>query len=210
MREQEMRQRVFRFLKARMRNMIMPATMGLGLAVVGCSEEGVTPVYAAPIQDAAIAQKDAPSTDSPVPGPDTSLADKPGPDTQIFADVAQNTDVSLMDVGKPDASGGEAGQTDSLIAVDSNIDLGPVITKYIAPQPDASAVDGSRDTALDSSIITKYIAPVYIAPLPDAGPTVEKYSALLPDVGLPVLRYMAQIPDPDTGIQPLYSAPMKS
>jgi len=36
MREQEMRMRVVRFLKIRMRNAILPATVGIGLAVGMC------------------------------------------------------------------------------------------------------------------------------------------------------------------------------
>jgi hypothetical protein len=37
MREQEMRQRVERFLETRLRSMLMPATLGLGLALAGCN-----------------------------------------------------------------------------------------------------------------------------------------------------------------------------
>jgi hypothetical protein len=41
MREQEMRQRVERFLQTRLRKMLMPATLGLGLAVAGCNSDGL-------------------------------------------------------------------------------------------------------------------------------------------------------------------------
>jgi hypothetical protein len=39
MREREMRQRVERFLQARLRNMLLPATLGLGLAVGACNSD---------------------------------------------------------------------------------------------------------------------------------------------------------------------------
>lgn len=58
MREQEMRNRIFGFLKARMRGMVFPATVGLGIAVSACSSRAAqTPpdaAYMAPFpQDAA-------------------------------------------------------------------------------------------------------------------------------------------------------------
>jgi hypothetical protein len=69
MREREMRQRVERFLQARLRSMLLPATLGLGLAVGGCNSDGpsaddggdktvnedagsVAPMYLAQIPDA--------------------------------------------------------------------------------------------------------------------------------------------------------------
>ena len=41
MREQDMRLRIERFMKARLRNMLMPATLGLGLALGGCPGGGM-------------------------------------------------------------------------------------------------------------------------------------------------------------------------
>jgi hypothetical protein len=41
MRENEMRQRVERFLQTRLRAMLLPATLGLGLAVGACDSEGL-------------------------------------------------------------------------------------------------------------------------------------------------------------------------
>jgi hypothetical protein len=76
MREQEMRLRVFRFLKARMRNMIMPATMGIGLAVGGCAKTSA--VYEAQMpQDANATHADVLGPDSQASGPDQAA---PGPD----------------------------------------------------------------------------------------------------------------------------------
>lgn len=42
MRENEMRQRVERFLQTRLRAMLLPATLGLGLAVGACDSEGLS------------------------------------------------------------------------------------------------------------------------------------------------------------------------
>ena len=39
MREREMRQRVERFLQTRLRSMLLPATLGLGLAVGACNSD---------------------------------------------------------------------------------------------------------------------------------------------------------------------------
>ena len=41
MRERDMRWRVERFLQSRLRSMLMPATMGLGLALGGCASDGL-------------------------------------------------------------------------------------------------------------------------------------------------------------------------
>jgi len=41
MREQDMRLRVERFLRVRLRNMLMPATLGLGLAIGGCNGDAL-------------------------------------------------------------------------------------------------------------------------------------------------------------------------
>ncbi len=41
MRERDMRLRVERFLQSRLRSMLMPATMGLGLALGGCASDAL-------------------------------------------------------------------------------------------------------------------------------------------------------------------------
>ena len=41
MREREMRERVERFLETRLRSMLLPATLGLGLAVGACNSGGL-------------------------------------------------------------------------------------------------------------------------------------------------------------------------
>jgi hypothetical protein len=41
MREREMRQRVEHFLQTRLRNMLLPATLGLGLAISACNSDAL-------------------------------------------------------------------------------------------------------------------------------------------------------------------------
>jgi|WetSurMetagenome_2_1015567.scaffolds.fasta_scaffold828729_1 hypothetical protein len=41
MQEREMRQRVERFLKTRLRSMLLPATLGLGMALAGCDGDAM-------------------------------------------------------------------------------------------------------------------------------------------------------------------------
>ena len=88
MREQEMRLRVFQFLKARMRNMLLPATLGLGLAVAGCAREGVsnqTPDSAADLAPEAFPVYSSPTRDGSLPEP----PDGPGPDLAANLPEAQ-------------------------------------------------------------------------------------------------------------------------
>jgi len=42
MREQEMRQRIEQFLQSRLRAMVLPATLGLGLALGACNSDGLS------------------------------------------------------------------------------------------------------------------------------------------------------------------------
>jgi hypothetical protein len=187
MREHEMRLRVFGFLKARMRNMIMPATVGIGLAVGGCTESSA--VYMGPMPRDAGADADAaamvPLYMVPNPrdaGPDATLMspDVAGSDTadaspDLATSTPSDTALALDGAGATDTLVNEAGGRDG------TPDLGGM--KYIAPFFDAAA-----DT-VDAPIAK------YIAPIPDAAM-----------FDTPVLRYMAQIPDADRAA-PLYMAP---
>jgi hypothetical protein len=42
MQERDMRRRVDHFLRTRLRSMVMPATLGLGLALGGCNSDGLS------------------------------------------------------------------------------------------------------------------------------------------------------------------------
>jgi len=90
MREREMRQRIERFLQTRLRRMLAPATIGLGLAMTACpgggmnasdggalvdkdaaADSGAVAVYSAPTRDAA---------GTPVPFYGAFVPDAGGPD----------------------------------------------------------------------------------------------------------------------------------
>jgi hypothetical protein len=150
MREREMRQRIERFLQTRLRRMLAPATIGIGLAMTGCpssdinttddggalvnkdsgTDLGMVAVYSAPAPDASgtPANKDSGSPLPPVP---TSDAGTDQLVTKYLAPV-------------PDA-GREASmpQPDYMAQMP---DSGPVL-RYMAQMPDA-APDLGRNVAI--------------------------------------------------------------
>ena len=162
--EQEMRTRVFHFLKARMRNMIMPATVGLGLVVGGSCQSAA--VYSAPFyQDAAAIKADVSGTpiysapmDARWPLPQN---DGGGADLPLAPDAG-----GAVDADKVDTLVSEAGSSDTPPATDGRGDLGGM--KYMGPFQDAAPLDVSDDV---------------VAPTPDGALD-----------GGPALRYMAQMP----------------
>jgi hypothetical protein len=215
MREQEMRMRVFQFLKVRMRNMLMPATLGIGLAVGGCSQSTA-------LKDSPDSANDTSATDTamPVPiymvvSPDANflVSDGPGPNpekTDAIADLANgglpeaSPVYGIRDaIGLPDS----VSQPDQAVALDGAAldagkpDGGPEtsIVKYMAP-----ILDGGRDAGVeagrDASPDLGSIAPVYIAPV---------YIAQTPPDAKPAVRYLAQMPD-SSAVSPLYMAPQPS
>ena len=222
MREQEMRMRVFRFLSVRMRNMILPATVGIGMAVGGaCTEKDPMVVkYGVPFQeDAAAVRQDAPGgpetarqdvapvADLPgeVAGPDLSepgrdlppgrdlLADA-APDAAGPRDVPSSSDSTTNDDLQPN----DGASTEAALRRDTMPDIGGV--KYIAPFFDGGPADVRKDLGADSPAD----APA------DLGSVSVKYLAQLPDAAVdntPVLRYMAQMPDAAPGPVALYMAP---
>jgi|GEM_PF-1552733 len=219
MREHEMRMRVFRFLKVRMRNMIMPATVGLGigLAVGGCKTEGLpntqapsdaggVPIYSAVFNDAAPARSDGPAADSSAPAPDLAAVDTRDAiatndvaadlerDVSTPADLPSTPDLTVSDTAQAEVAAVDTTKADVAPGIDGNDDLGTIVVKYIAPIPDAADDTGG--------IAPVYIAPVYSAITPDAAPASD---------GL-VVRYMAQIPDAgaDAVLATLYMAPVQS
>ena len=104
MREREMRQRVEQFLKVRLRNMLMPATLGLGLAMSSCgSSNQPVPMYGQPFpSDVAMREDAAPVPDSQSPL-DSGLGET-GSGTQEAGgpvDMAQMPTDAARDVGMP-------------------------------------------------------------------------------------------------------------
>jgi hypothetical protein len=174
MREQEMRLRVFRFLKARMRNMIMPAAVGIGLGGAGCfSQSGA--VYSAPVPaDAAMVKRDANRDvkfdDVITAGPEVSPAGA--------REVPMGFDASLDGEGAVDSSLADVA-ADVFAPMDGQPDLRYPETgmKYMGPMPlDAATGEAGGEAGI---IVAKYVAP-----MPDAARD-----------GMLVVRYMAQMPD---------------
>jgi hypothetical protein len=189
-----MRRRVEQFLQTRLRRMLAPATLGLGLAMTGCPSSALDAT-----EDAgALVKKDG---GADFGGP-VAVYSAPAPDAGgPVANQDAGTSPVVPDVGvtpvKKD-SGADFGGPVAVYSAPAP-DAGPVATKYLAPVPDAS-----REAPLPM--------PEYMAPLPDAAREVPMaqpdYMAQMPDSG-PALRYMAQMPDaaPDRGgPMPLYLA----
>jgi hypothetical protein len=187
MREQDMRQRIQRFLQTRLRSMLAPATIGLGLAMTACTSDGLN------TQDdaGALVRKDA--------APDGNAATLYG--IPMPRDAANEEDAAAPDAAGPDTAlpAGKDGGPDAIAAL------------YIAPIPrDAQATNLDSGSEVDAS--ADAVATKYIAPIPDAArefPMPQPdYMAQMPDAG-PALRYMAQMPDaaPDgERVFPMYMA----
>jgi hypothetical protein len=147
------------------------------------------------------AQPDGLGPDSPPPGPD--LAAPATREVQVAADLApdngndglgRDTPIYGVDMTPPKDANTTDLPADLKVAldggaIDSGADLGGIITKYIAPIPDAAADTGG-------------IVPVYTAVMPDAA---------VGNDGLP-MRYAAQMPDAgaDLGLATLYQAPVQA
>jgi hypothetical protein len=118
MREREMRQRIERFLQSRLRKMLAPATIGLGLAMTGCPSSGLDAIDDAGAQ----VERDA-GADSGMVAVYSAPAPDAGPvSTKYIAPI-------------PDA-GREASmpQPEYMAPLP---DSGPVL-RYMAQMPDAS------------------------------------------------------------------------
>jgi hypothetical protein len=222
MREHEMRMRVFRFLKARMRNMIMPATVGIGLAVgSGCEKSEAVPVYGVPwTSDAALPAGDAPPVRDQSHG-DLALADVPGsdlvptnrdstpggdvladsvPDGPGQADKPSLPDAVLVADGASPSDGplardvlpGDAVAGEARLSLDALPDF---LVKYMSPFFDAGRIDGAEDVGGKHDV-----AAVLDSSVPDAGG----------DLGSVTTKYLAQQPDaaPDGNAAGRYMAPI--
>jgi hypothetical protein len=119
MREREMRERVERFLRTRLRNMLLPATIGLGLAVGACD---TTPLDTNDGGDQ-IANKDSGSAGMKYMAqiPDAG-ADLPAITPEYMAQIQPDANAELRDSG--------------------------FALRYMAQQPPDAAPDASRVVAL--------------------------------------------------------------
>jgi hypothetical protein len=213
MREQEMRMRVMRFLSVRMRNMIMPATVGIGLAMGGACGKSAPAKDGLPLSgDAAALKQDAPAgqdvagrdlvLEADVLGPDLP---QPGRDVQSGGDLVADTLPDAMasadkpstgdEVGKRDAADRDERIPDATPPIDTGSDLSE--TGDIAHSPDAALADSAADLGeMKDMAASPDAAPASTDS--DVGTITTKYIAQLPDAAVdstPVVRYMAQQPD---------------
>ena len=122
MRERDMRLRVERFIQTRLRSMLMPATLGLGMALAGCSGDGLsTDDGGEPIakQDADSKQDSmaTPKYIAPMPdaGPDLS-----GPAPEYIAPIRQDGGIAVRYMAQMQ---------------DGSRDPGPMVAVYTAQMP---------------------------------------------------------------------------
>jgi len=120
MRELDMRQRVEHFLQTRLRSMLAPATLGLGLAMTGCPSSGLD----AADDGGALVNKDAGADQGPVLKYMAQM-----PDAGLEVSLPQPDYMAQM----PDAQ--QATPIYSAPAPDAG--PGPVL-RYMAQMPDAS------------------------------------------------------------------------
>jgi hypothetical protein len=187
-----MRLRVFQFLKARMRNMLMPAAVGIGLAAGGCLAKSGAVYSASMPSDAAMVKSDVNRDvgDSDVSGSGPEVASL---DTRE-APTASDVPLTGQDGATPDDQA-VADQSAAMDAVDSG--LSDAAADVFAP------MDGIADLRYPETGGVKYMGPTPHDAATgeaggEAGPIIAKYVAPMPDaandLGLTV-RYMAQIPD---------------
>lgn len=155
MKETEVRERIEAFLKSTMRKTVIPASLGVGLSLVGCERSSSVPVYSAVVrEDAAFSSRDS-GRDAADAG-----ADRLGlPDTKYMGPFPLDTNVD------------RPSERDS---ADASLDrLGLVETKYMGPFPFDTNVDRpfERDSA-DGSIDLA-IQPQDVAPMIDAADALD-------------------------------------
>jgi hypothetical protein len=129
MREREMRQRVERFFQTRLRSMVMPATLGLGLALAGCDSDALD------LSDdgGETAKKDAGSADQQLP-PDSKLADASGYGADIGGAVMMYM-AQMADAGTVLPDSGTVLRYMAQQPKDAGEDLGRFPTLYMAQLP---------------------------------------------------------------------------
>ena len=116
MREREMRLRVERFLQTRLRSMLMPATLGLGLALGGCASDGLN----ADDGGDPIAKQDASNTDS------GSVSVKY---------MAQQPDAGVGPIAVYSAPAPDSGMAVRYMAQQPDADSGGAVAVYLAQLP---------------------------------------------------------------------------
>lgn len=141
MREQDMRLRIERFMKARLRNMLKPAVLGLGLALGGCdsdalsADDGGEPGTK---QDAAVATDSGTVTKYMAPAPDAAT-DTWTPGLRYMAqmpDAGPELPIAMPDYMAPiKQDAGIAVRYMAQMPADASPDLGGMVAMYVAQMP---------------------------------------------------------------------------
>ena len=137
MRERDMRLRVERFLQSRLRSMLLPATMGLGLAVGACASDGLN------ADDGGDKEDVVADTAAPPPLPLTSDARADSQVVPLYSVVVPRDAGPELPIAQPDYM---AQMPDSGIAVryaalmpDAGKDLGGMVAIYSALSPNTQS-----------------------------------------------------------------------
>jgi hypothetical protein len=184
MKETEVRERIEAFLKSTMRKTVIPASLGVGLSLVGCERSSSVPVYSAVVrEDAAVSSRDAADASADRLGlPDTKYMGPFPLDTNVERPFERDSaDASIDRLGLPDT------KYMGPFPLDTNLDrpserdsadapfdrLGLMETKYMGPFPFDTNVDrpSERDSA-DGSIDLS-IQPQDVAPMIDAADALD-------------------------------------
>ena len=129
MREREMRQRVDRFLQTRLRSLLLPATIGLGLGVAGCPGDALD----ASEDGGQTAKNDGPSADQQLP-PDTKLTDAGSVGSDAGGAVALYM-AQIRDAGTTLPDSGMVLRYMAQMPPDAGPDLDRVVAIYMAQIP---------------------------------------------------------------------------
>jgi hypothetical protein len=191
MKERDVRQRIESFLKRTAREVVVPASVGIGLALSGCDRTGMkiggdaaadmsrSARDAGSAADAAVvnhpdmaSQPDARQPDLPFIAPPYMAVFQPDARVAALPDVG-------ADLNAPDASadvaGPEAGR-------DAARDMQQVIPPYMPPpQPDARQADLRVSVPPDAARDMPVIMPPYLSPPPPPPPDAR---AVPPDAPL--------------------------
>jgi hypothetical protein len=208
MKEHEIRQRIEGFLKRTARELVVPASVGLGLALVGCDHTGIKVARDAAADTALSTAPDA---------ADATLARDSAanmPDTASLRDFGMNDDRPALDAFKTDLPNliipygvriePDAGPD----AVAQGVDA--VAPDVFAPDADAGvadaevrAVDAGRDAGKADlpAVMPPYMPPYMPPPLPDAAQDIR---AEMPAILPPYMPPPAPTPDAAHDVAPVY------
>jgi hypothetical protein len=196
MKEHEIRQRIEGFLKRTARELVVPASVGLGLALVGCDHTGIKLSRDAAAETALSAAPDAIVADATLARESAANV----PDVANPRDFGMNDDRPALDAFKadlpnliipygvriePDAGPDAAAQAVDAVAPDV---VGPDADAGVA-DAEVRAVDAGRDAGKADlpAIMPPYMPPYMPPPLPDAAQDIR---ADLPPIPPP---YMAPV-----------------